>query len=298
MTTPTLAPSLRHNGAALPAPTVRQLTADINGQAITVELVYVTPEIAAEYLTHNTHNRNTRERQIKLYAADMSAGDWNFTGAPITFDEVGNLLDGQHRLHAVIVADRTIPLLVIRGLAREAQDDTDCGIPRKFYDVLALRGEANATHLAALTRRVTAWEAGVYRTCSNYPATHSQLIRTLEAHPELPAIVQPARTVATGCKLPASVVAIAMWVFSNIDDEDSDFFFARLGDGQNLAKGDPIFELRRTIANSLGVKGERNQTYLLAITIKAWNAYRAGETVGLYRWRPGGAKPEAFPEPK
>ena len=52
-----------------------------------------------------------------------------------------------------------------------------------------------------------------------------------------------------------------------------------------------------TVANSKNVRGERSQTYLLAITLKAWNAYRQGETVGLYRWRPGGAKPEAFPEP-
>ncbi len=297
MTIPTLAPSMRRNGAATPTPLPR-FTADIDGQTVTVELVNVTPDIAAEYLTHNTHNRNTRERQIKLYATDMTAGDWSFTGAAITFSATGELLDGQHRLHAVILANVTIPLLVIRGLYRDAQDDTDGGIPRKFYDVLALRGEANASHLAALTRRVASWEAGNYRNVSSYPATHSQLLRTLEAHPELPGIIQPSRTAAAGCGLPASVVAIAMWVFSNIDDEDARFFFDRLGDGQNLAKGDPIFELRRTVANTTGVKGERNQTYLLAITIKAWNAFRAGETVGLYRWKPGGAKPEAFPEPK
>lgn len=30
---------------------------------------------------------------------------------------------------------------------------------------------------------------------------------------------------------------------------------------------------------------------------KAWNAYRNGDTVSIYRWRPGGAKPEQFPEP-
>ncbi len=296
MTTPTLAPSMRRNGA--PVPPLPRFKADINGQTVTVELINVTPDIAAEYLTHNTHNRNSRERQIKLYAADMAAGDWSFTGAPITFADTGDLLDGQHRLHAIVMADVTIPLLVIRGLVRDAQDDTDGGIPRKFYDVLGLRGHSNASHLAALTRRVTAWEAGVYRNCNNYPATHAQLLRTLEAHPELPEIIQPARSAASGCGLPASVVAIAMWVFSNIDEEDSRFFFDRLGDGQNLAKGDPIFELRRTIATTAGVKGERNQTYLLAIVIKAWNAYRAGETVGLYRWRPGGSKPEAFPEPR
>ena len=46
------------------------------------------------------------------------------------------------------------------------------------------------------------------------------------------------------------------------------------------------------------VRGQRSETYLTAILIKAWNAYRSGEEVGVLRFRPGGAHPEKFPEPE
>jgi hypothetical protein len=36
----------------------------------------------------------------------------------------------------------------------------------------------------------------------------------------------------------------------------------------------------------------------MVVFIKAWNAYRSGETIELLRWSPGGAKPERFPEPR
>lgn len=264
---------------------------------VTIEHVWVTPEVAGEYLSHNTRNRSLKPVFGARYAADMLSGDWAWTGEPIRFDVDGRLLDGQNRLHALIDACVTLPFLVIRGLPPEAQDDMDTGAPRKFADVLKLSGEANANHLAALVRRVAAWESGSRRNLNSIVTSYHALRRTLDAHPELREIVNPARKVADACGLTGATCALAWWVFAGIDQEDADAFFARLGDGQNMAKGDPIFELRRTLAESKSIRGNRNETYLLAITVKAWNAYRNGETVGLYRWRPGGAKPEKFPEP-
>lgn len=264
---------------------------------ITIEGVMVTPDLAAEWLTHNTHNRSLKPTYRQRYAADMQTGEWTWTGEPIRFAADGRLLDGQNRLHALIDAEVTLPMLVIRGLPAEAQDDMDTGAPRKFADVLKLRGEPNANHLAALVRRVAAWDAGARRNLNSVVTSYSALTRTLTEHPELRDLVNPARKVADACGLTGSLAGLAWWVFGNVDAEDAEFFFTRLADGQSLVKGDPIFELRRTLHDSKSVKGERSETYLLAITIKAWNAYRQGETVGLYRWRPGGAKPEAFPEP-
>jgi hypothetical protein len=37
--------------------------------------------------------------------------------------------------------------------------------------------------------------------------------------------------------------------------------------------------------------------FLTAIMIKAWNAYRRGDSIGLLSFKSGGAKPERFPEP-
>ena len=120
---------------------------------------------------------------------------------------------------------------------------------------------------------------------------------TLEKYPWLRDIVTPARLTAEGSDLTPSVAGLCWWLFSRIDAEDCDAFMARLRDGQNLAKGDPVYELRQAIARTRagGTIGSRSPTYLTAITIKAWNAYRRGDQVSVISYRPGGAHPEGIP---
>lgn len=261
------------------------------------EVVYITPEMAEAMLGHNTHNRSARPASVTAYAQDMAAGDWRWTGDPIRFALDGTLLDGQHRLMAIVESGVTVPMLVIRGLAREAQEDIDRGVPRKYGDVLRLRGELNANALAALVRKVHDWNRGVRGSGSNSKATSAQLNRTLEAHPELREIASASGVLGAHWDMPPSLIGLAWWLFSTIDREDADFFFARCADGQNMAAGDPIYELRKVVAASRGDRGQRGQRYLLAVTIKAWNAYRSGDKVAQLKFRAGGAKPERFPEP-
>lgn len=265
---------------------------------ITIRWVEVTPEVAHDWLGYNTHNRRPRHRSISAYAADMKAGEWVRNGESIKFAKDGTLLDGQNRLLAVIEADVTVPLLVIRGLPHDTQDTMDGGIKRKFSDVLNLRGETNYSILAAVVRRVTIWEAGFRSTRGNFAPSNAQLLQTLEKYPWLREISASANLTASHCALPGSIIGFGWWLFSQIDQEDAEAFFARLADDQNMAKGNPIYELRKAAANSKNVRGQRSETFLTAILIKAWNAYRDGDTVGLLTYKPGGARPEKFPEPR
>lgn len=272
-----------------------------NGAAMAqpdIEVVNVTPALAEEWLAKNTHNRRLRETRVNRYATDMANGDWRWNGESIKFSKAETILDGQHRLHAVIRADVTIPMAVVRGLDDEAQETVDGGIPRAFHDVLALRGEVDAPALAAIVRKVASWEEGSRKRLDGSQFSTAELLRCLDVHPELRSFTREARRCATGCNLPGSVLGLAWWVFDQVDDEDATFFFERLADGQGLVKGDPIYELRRTLSDRQGIRQERRQMFMLAFTIKAWNAYREGRTdVGFYRFKPGGANPEKFPEP-
>lgn len=266
-----------------------------------IELVDITPEMASEMLHCNTHNRNLRQRVKLAYAADMAAGNWQWNGESIKFAADGALLDGQHRLAAIIEAGATVPMLVVRGLPSRIQDTVDGGAKRKFSDVLMLHGERSNHLLAAITRRVSAWESGARRlgTKTKYAPTNAQLLQTLEKYPDLRSVAVTAHTIGAHCDLPGSIVGFGLWLFGQLSPEDAEFFFSRLADFQGLIKGDPIYELRRTVERSKGSssRGERSETYLTAIMIKAWNAYRDGNKVGLLAYRPGGARPEGFPEP-
>jgi len=65
----------------------------------------VTPGMAKQWLT-NALPMQLSERQINDYAHLMRTGQWTIhAGSPIRFDNSGRLVDGQHRLHACILAD-------------------------------------------------------------------------------------------------------------------------------------------------------------------------------------------------
>jgi hypothetical protein len=65
----------------------------------------VTPKKAAEYLARNTANRPLAKRTVREFAQAMRRGEWLVTHQGIAFDTTGALVDGQHRLAAIIEAD-------------------------------------------------------------------------------------------------------------------------------------------------------------------------------------------------
>jgi len=67
----------------------------------------ITPSIAKGYLENNQNNRRVKDTKVKLYAREMMAGRWKEgTAEFIKISKAGNVLDGQHRLLAIIMANK------------------------------------------------------------------------------------------------------------------------------------------------------------------------------------------------
>ena len=72
----------------------------------------ITPERASEWLAANTTNRPVSKAVVRSFAQAMRRGEWMVTHQGIAFDTQGVLVDGQHRLAAIIEADRPVELTV------------------------------------------------------------------------------------------------------------------------------------------------------------------------------------------
>jgi hypothetical protein len=66
-----------------------------------------------------------------------------------TTDPHIHLIDGQHRLHAIIQANVPIKSYVVRSITKEAFSVLDSGIKRTMGDEFTFAGEMNAIALAA-----------------------------------------------------------------------------------------------------------------------------------------------------
>jgi hypothetical protein len=103
-------------------------------------LMMVGPDVAEEMLKRNTNNRNARAYYVALLADDMRRGFWQETHEGIAFDENGVLLDGQHRLLAIVQSGATVPLMVTTGLSPNALVQINRGRIRTPVDIQNLSG--------------------------------------------------------------------------------------------------------------------------------------------------------------
>lgn len=270
-----------------------------------VELV--TPEMAHELIGLNVRNRNLNKYLVENYANAMAAGAWNFDGAPIRISPEGVLLDGQHRLHAIIKSGTSQLFSIWRNIPEDAQNTMDTGRKRSLGDALKLRGEKDATTLGAVLALSYRWSKGVRGTLlsqgtGQIPVQIPHLLEFLDQHPEIRNGLRPASRVrgAVG-RVPLSVLGTAHWIFSTLDEEkaadDAEEFFNMLHTGEGLQAGNPIHTLRNQWVRAGQSLVTVPSSYYLAIMIKAWNAWRDGEENYKLLYRPGGSKPEPFPEP-
>lgn len=106
------------------------------------EIRTVTPEEAKLLLQNNSNNRAIRQKRVESYAKDMINGNWNLTGQGITIDKNGQILDGQHRLSAIVLANKPIEMLVVTEADRCAT--YDAGLVRSNLDKIKLGREINS----------------------------------------------------------------------------------------------------------------------------------------------------------
>lgn len=266
---------------------------------VTYTLEEVTPEIAEAWLTKNTHNRRLRDAGKEKYARDMEGGSWVENGDAIRFAADGTLLDGQHRLAAIVESGASVLLLVVRGLDRAAQKTMDSGIIRPTADAFEFEGIPNAKVAAAITRRILMWQNGVRaNTGSFYQPSKTELTEAWRQDPIIRAATEAAVMMRGRKQIPASIIGLSWWLFAQIDADQCAEFWYGLYSGSDLSANSPIHVVRERIIRQNAQPGRVPETVYLAWVIKAWNLWRAEKRISPnYRGFDLKAS-ERFPEPR
>jgi hypothetical protein len=146
------------------------------------DIVPVTPEVATTWLRLNKSNRPLRQGTIARLARLMELGQFKADHPDhITFDEQGNLINGQHRLHAVIRSQTTQHMRVMRHVPREMAHVIDIGLRRSVEDSVWI-AEGDKTDRLGL-RLLTRFAAGGFRNGRTLH-TREELIAIYERYAE------------------------------------------------------------------------------------------------------------------
>jgi hypothetical protein len=108
--------------------------------------VLVTPKLAKETLELNIRNRPLTPARVDEFANLMKDGRFQCTHQGIALDDNNNVLDGQHRLAAVVKSNCSVYMLVSKGVPEEARLAVDTGKPRSSIAIAKLIGRTADTN--------------------------------------------------------------------------------------------------------------------------------------------------------
>ncbi len=247
----------------------------------------VTPLIAAKWLERRgPYQRSISAQHVARIVADIKAGRYKNTGDPIKFDRHRCLMDGQHRLQAVIDSGTAILCDVKTGMDPETWRYIDSHKPRTGIDLNVSRGKKNAPTRAAAQAWLYRYHNTAMRSISA-GGTHGLVTKVglddwcLKNLDDQLLDDAAAKGAATSHVSPGGPLAACYYVFASIDRDQADVFFDALKVGDHLKKGEPVHVLReRLLRDNSGKEKKTKGADLVELVICAWNSDRSSGPSG------------------
>ena len=225
----------------------------------------ITPELAQLYLTTNGVNRKARTSNIRTLSAAIKRGEWQLTHQGIAFSRNGALLDGQHRLMAIIDANIPVQMMVYRNVNEDAFRVMDSGAKRSIADHTGMSQKT-----AEVCRLIAAYICG-----GSTFVTADQCIKIYnsgigELHDEL--IIYCSTSRAVTASAPIRAAAVLMMISGNNKQIIKDIYSNMVN--QQFAKLPPIAQALLRQINLKKVMAQE-KTELITKSLKVFNPNNA-----------------------
>lgn len=238
----------------------------------------ITPNEAKELLNLSAGNRNISVSKVAKYANEMKSGGWvEDTFEFIKISKEGFLLDGHHRLNAIIKAGVPINLNIVKGVDSEIMRVIDTGKSRNPGDAFKIHGIANANNLSAIISAIISYELGYsvdMNVGRNPSISNFDLIDRYDKDPEYwqelykktqPIYLKINKVIGT------TIIGKYYHLFSAKHPDKVEPFFKQLVNGS--VSNETINILRSTLIRNKISQKKLSNVVLNAFIIKTWNAY-------------------------
>ena len=250
-------------------------------------IVNITPKRASELLAKNTNNRHLSEKKVNEHAAAMSSGAWVFNGDAIRISKSGRLLDGQHRLSAIVKSGTTQQFVLVEGLPDDVFTTIDTGRRRSASDVVGIAGIKNANCVAAAAKLAIVFSKvgkPIIGTHSAQP-TNAEILNFAEENPE----ISKCTSAVYSCRWlkkygQASLSAFCMFIFKKeFGEEKTKLFFDQLVSGSFSYENSPIRVLRDTLLTESGSVTKTDRIVILGYFFIAMRMFYGSKESRFFR---------------
>lgn len=276
------------------------------------DVVRITPKLAEEYLATMTSNRPLTDGKVIEYAIEIESGKWIVNGETIKFNKKGELIDGQHRLRACILAGKPFTSHVVKDIDdARAFATIDVGKVRTAADMFSLDGIALGNEGAAVAnllyhykhdkinwtglrpfnfKMTTKMSGGLVKRTSlskaDLIAWSRQYVKKIDS------AILSCRAYKVGRLLQMSTAAAAYVLFAEKDADEANQFISDFGTGAELKDTDSVYWLRERMIENKAGKARLHRYFMFGLMLKAWNKRREGARTRTLKIVPG----EAFPK--
>lgn len=253
--------------------------------------VLVTPKLANELLLKNNANRKITDNRVTVYANDMRNGRWKENTAEfIKITEDGDILDGQHRLLAIIQANTCVNFEIAYGVSKSVFDVLDTGKVRSSSDVFSIEKIENSSLISSIIKSYLviskSSKSDLNKSSLSYGLTNTIILEEYHKRPEF---WQELSSFTNKCYknfakiIPATFIGTLYSYFYDISPEDSRNFINQLCSGESITNSS-ISVLRQALLKDKVSQRKMQPSDKLAIIIKTWNAVRLGKNYRIMKF--------------
>lgn len=272
-----------------------------------VGVVRITQNSAQYVIHHHTNkpNRNLVPSNMHRLRSAMMSGQFRLTGETIIFDLDGDLIDGQHRVRCCAATGVTIDVLAVYGASPGTFDVLGQGAKRTLQNVLASRGEKDASGLgAAISYLHLYMQTGMlYRSDSEIVArlTIEDNLQILDDNPGLrdSASFIHNRSMVTKYAGGAGLSAAMHYICGLHSNRLANAFFdtlqavakAKVGEHSLTPRWAVMCQLFRILNTNYNASRKFDMKGMSCLLIRAWNAMLEGRQIKNLMYRVGDKYP-------
>jgi hypothetical protein len=238
----------------------------------TAKLIAVSPAMASSLLAQAHANRRISAARVKQLVRVMQSGGWEVNGQAIVLSDQGRVLDGRHRLSAVVASGITIQIMMVIGVS-PACLSMDSGRRRSAGDVLGILGHPRPQIVASGARWL--WRYQHQQMMSpTIELLDYELPDFLTENPGLLASASWGNLVRR--LLPAGLATALHTSMHRVDATLTKSYFLGLAQGLELVADSPIYKVRERLLHE---KRELCHVALVetaALMIRGWTSLRSG----------------------
>lgn len=272
----------------------------MSSREIRTTVMVITLAQAATWIKNTGHQRPLNRQHVDFLANEIAEGRFVCNGEPIVIAADGSVLNGQHRLHGVLKAKKSIESVVVFNVATEHFGTIDQGMTRSKADALFIEGmssvpmSSRAAIASAVSMAIMTDENGCLLASKDgmRRVSNTHVLQYIRNNQRVVDEAQQLFRLKTASPVPiAHLIYLFHLVGQNFPTCFADFF-QPLITGGNISDGSTSLVLRNLATQRPRPEHYGTQRNQIALLVKTWNSHVTGKSLRLLRYS---ASHEPFP---